>query len=82
MADATAQVKLVARAGSLDEARQMMLTGRASGIFCTFPAILSGSDAGQERDPGIYAGDASHFLVYGTTLPKGWPRRGGTLAAR
>jgi ABC-2 type transport system permease protein len=27
MADATAQVKLVARAGSLDEARQMMLTG-------------------------------------------------------
>jgi ABC-2 type transport system permease protein len=26
-------VKLVARAGSLDEARQMMLTGKASGIL-------------------------------------------------
>ena len=64
MADATAQVKLVARAGSLDEARQMMLTGKASGI-CTFPPLLSGSDAGQERDPGLCR-DASYFLVYGT----------------
>ena len=33
MADATPQVKLVARASSLDEARALLLSGQGSGIL-------------------------------------------------
>ena len=80
MADATAQVKLVARAGSLDEARQMMLTGKASGILHIPRHFYRDLMLGRSVTLG-YAGDASYFLVYGT-IAEGLAQAGGTLAAQ
>ena len=68
MADATPQVKLVARASSLDEARALLLSGQVLHIPATSIGIQ-----GKSVTLG-YAGDASYFLVYGT-IAEGWPRR-------
>ncbi|MFM5820934.1 ABC transporter permease [Aeromonas sanarellii] len=80
MADATAQVKLVARADSLDEARQMMVAGKASGILHIPRHFYRDLMLGRSVTLG-YAGDASYFLVYGT-IAEGLAQAGGTLAAQ
>ncbi len=65
MADATPQVKLMERASSLTEARQLMLAGKASGILHIpnhfYRDLMQGKSVTLS-----YAGDASYFLVYGT----------------
>ena len=80
MADATPQVKLVARASSLDEARQRMMAGEASGILHIpnhfYRDLMLGKSVALS-----YAGDASYFLVYGT-IAEGLAQAGGTLAAQ
>ncbi|MFQ2046748.1 ABC transporter permease [Aeromonas veronii] len=80
MADATPQVKLVARANSLAEARQLMMAGKASGILHIpnhfYRDLMQGKGVTLS-----YAGDASYFLVYGT-IAEGLAQAGGTLAAQ
>ncbi|MGL5224983.1 MAG: ABC transporter permease [Aeromonas sp.] len=80
MADATAQVHLVARANSLAEARHMLLTGVGSGILHIpnhfYRDLMQGKSVTLS-----YAGDASYFLVYGT-IAEGLAQAGGTLAAQ
>ncbi|MNF76044.1 ABC-2 family transporter protein [compost metagenome] len=79
MADATPQVKLVARVGSLEEARQWLLTGKASGILHIPRHFYRDLMLGKSVTLS-YAGDASYFLVYGT-IAEGLAQAGGTLAA-
>jgi ABC-2 type transport system permease protein len=80
MADATAQVRLVARVSSLDEARQWLMEGRASGILLIprhfYRDLLQGKSVTLS-----YSGDASYFLVYGT-IAEGLAQASGTLAAQ
>jgi ABC-2 type transport system permease protein len=80
MADATAQVRLVARVSSLDEARQWLIDGRASGILLIprhfYRDLLLGKSVTLS-----YSGDASYFLVYGT-IAEGLAQASGTLAAQ
>ncbi|MFQ2315509.1 ABC transporter permease [Aeromonas dhakensis] len=80
MADATPQVKLVARASSLDEARQRMMAGEASGILHIPNHFYRDLMLGKSVTLS-YAGDASYFLVYGT-IAEGLAQAGGTLAAQ
>lgn len=80
MADATPQVKLVARASSLDEARQRMMVGEASGILHIPNHFYRDLMLGKSVTLS-YAGDASYFLVYGT-IAEGLAQAGGTLAAQ
>ncbi|WP_246876955.1 ABC transporter permease [Aeromonas sp. SrichE-2G] len=80
MADATPQVKLVARVGSLDEARQWLLTAKGSGILHIPRHFYRDLMLGRSVTLG-YAGDASYFLVYGT-IAEGLAQAGGTLAAQ
>ncbi len=80
MADATPQVKLVARANSLDEARQLMMAGKASGILHIPNHFYRDLMLGKSVTLS-YAGDASYFLVYGT-IAEGLAQAGGTLAAQ
>lgn len=80
MADATPQVKLVARGGSLDEARDWLLAGKASGILHIPRHFYRDLMLGRSVTLG-YAGDASYFLVYGT-VAEGLAQAGGTLAAQ
>ncbi|WP_310598252.1 ABC transporter permease [Aeromonas aquatica] len=79
MADATPQVKLVARVGSLEEARQWLFTGKASGILHIPRHFYRDLMLGKSVTLS-YAGDASYFLVYGT-IAEGLAQAGGTLAA-
>lgn len=72
MADATPQVKLVARVDSLTQARQWLLTGKASGILHIPRHFYRDLMLGKSVTLS-YAGDASYFLVYGT-IAEGWPR--------
>ncbi|UCM45973.1 ABC transporter permease [Aeromonas dhakensis] len=80
MADATPQVKLVARASSLDEARQRMMAGEASGLLHIPNHFYRDLMLGKSVTLS-YAGDASYFLVYGT-IAEGLAQAGGTLAAQ
>ncbi|MFC5704841.1 ABC transporter permease [Aeromonas eucrenophila] len=80
MADATSQVALVARVGSLEEARQWLLTGKASGILHIPRHFYRDLMLGRSVTLS-YAGDASYFLVYGT-IAEGLAQAGGTLAAQ
>ncbi len=80
MADATPQVKLVARANSLAEARQLMMAGEASGILHIPNHFYRDLMLGKSVTLS-YAGDASYFLVYGT-IAEGLAQAGGTLAAQ
>ncbi|MFM4827054.1 ABC transporter permease [Aeromonas bivalvium] len=80
MADATPQVRLVARVSSLDEARQWLIDGRASGLL-HIPRHFY-RDLRQGRSVTLsYGGDASYFLVYGT-IAEGLAQASGTLAAQ
>ena len=80
MADATPQVKLVARVDSLTQARQWLLTGKASGILHIPRHFYRDLMLGKSVTLS-YAGDASYFLVYGT-IAEGLAQAGGTLAAQ
>ncbi|WP_338888375.1 ABC transporter permease [Aeromonas rivipollensis] len=80
MADATPQVKLVARVESLTQARQWLLTGKASGILHIPRHFYRDLMLGKSVTLS-YAGDASYFLVYGT-IAEGLAQAGGTLAAQ
>ncbi|WP_349919436.1 ABC transporter permease [Aeromonas veronii] len=80
MADATPQVRLVARVASLDEARHWLLTGKASGILHIPRHFYRNLMLGRSVTLS-YAGDASYFLVYGT-IAEGLAQAGGTLAAQ
>ena len=75
MADATPQVKLVARAASLDEARHLLLTGKGRGILHIPRHFYRDLMQGKSVTLG-YAGDASYFLVYGT-IAEGLAQAGG-----
>lgn len=80
MVDATPQVKLVQRADSLEEAKEIFIRDRLAGILVIpehfYRDLLLG------RQPTLsYAGDASYFLVYGTVL-EGMAGAGGTIAAQ
>ena len=79
MVDATPQVRLSARAHSLEEAEEIFFTGRFSGILVIPENFYR--DLLQGRRPTLaFAGDASYFLVYGTVL-EGMSGAGTTLAA-
>lgn len=80
MADATPQVRLMARVASLDEARHWLLTGKASGILHIPRHFYRDLMLGRSVTLS-YAGDASYFLVYGT-IAEGLAQAGGTLAAQ
>ena len=80
MVDATSQVKIVARANSLAQAKAQFLAGDVRGILVIpkhfYRDLLLG------KSPILsYAGDASYFLVYGTIV-EGLAKAGGTLAAQ
>lgn len=80
MVDATPQVDIVARANSIEEAKQQFLQGRVSGILVIpeyfYRDLLLG------KSPILsYSGDASYFLVYGTIV-EGLAKVGGTVAAK
>lgn len=80
MVDATPQVKIVRRDGTLAEAKAAFLAGKVSGILLIpehfYKDLLLG------KSPTLsYAGDASYFLVYGTVV-EGLAQTGGTLAAQ
>ncbi len=79
MVDATPQVRLSARAHSLEEAEEIFASQKLSGILVIpenfYRDLLFG------RRPTLsFAGDASYFLVYGTVL-EGMAGAGNTLAA-
>ncbi|KJR21498.1 ABC transporter [Vibrio navarrensis] len=80
MVDATSQVEIVRRDGTLAEAKAAFLAGKVSGILLIpehfYKDLLLG------KSPTLsYAGDASYFLVYGTVV-EGLAQTGGTLAAQ
>ena len=80
MVDATHQVNIVARAHSIEEAKEQFLAGDIRGILVIpehfYRDLLLG------KSPTLaYAGDASYFLVYGTIV-EGLAKAGGTLAAQ
>lgn len=80
MVDATPEVKLIHRASSLEEARNLFLKEKLAGILVIpehfYRDLLLG------RQPTLsYAGDASYFLVYGTVV-QGMARAGGIIAAQ
>lgn len=79
MIDATPQVRLSARAFSLEEAQKIFLERKMAGIVVIpehfYRDLLHG------RQPTLaYAGDAGYFLVYSTVL-EGLAGSGQTLAA-
>ena len=79
MVDATPQVRLSARASSLEEAERIFVARKMAGILAIpenfYRDLLLG------RRPTLsFAGDAGYFLVYGTVL-EGMAGAGNTLAA-
>ncbi len=80
MVDATPQVNIVARSGSIEEAKEHLLNGDVSGIFVIPEHFYR--DLMLEKSPTLaFAGDASYFLVYGTIV-EGLAHAGGTLAGK
>ncbi|GLS91729.1 hypothetical protein GCM10007916_27990 [Psychromonas marina] len=80
MVDATAQVKIVKRAHSIEEAKAQFLKGDVRGILL-IPKHFN-RDLLLGKSPVLsYSGDASYFLVYGTIV-EGLAKAGGTLAAQ
>lgn len=80
MVDATPQVKIAARAHTIEQAKQQFLNKEASGILVIpehfYKDLLLG------KSPTLaYAGDASYFLVYGTVV-EGLAKASGTLGAQ
>jgi ABC-2 type transport system permease protein len=79
MVDATPQVRLSARAHSLEEAEKIFAGEKLSGILVIpenfYRDLLFG-----RRPTLAFAGDASYFLVYGTVL-EGMASAGNSLAA-
>lgn len=80
MVDATAQVKVIQRDSTIEDAKQAFLNRKVSGILVIpehfYKDLLLG------KSPTLaYAGDASYFLVYGTIV-EGLSQAGGTLAAK
>jgi len=78
--DATPQVAVVSRSHSIEEAKQQIIQGKASGLLVIpehfYRDLLLGTS------PTLsYAGDASYFLVYGTVV-QGLASVGGSLAAK
>lgn len=80
MVDATPQIRLSGRAGSLEEARKRFVSGEMSGIL-VIPDHFHRDLLQGNRPTLSFAGDASYFLVYGTVL-EGMASAGGTLAAQ
>ncbi|MDA7746168.1 ABC transporter permease [Psychromonas sp.] len=80
MADATPQVQVVSRTHSIEQAKEEIIQGNASGILVIPNHFYRDLILG--KSPTLsYAGDASYFLVYGTIV-EGLATVGGTLAAK
>ncbi|MDB1123814.1 ABC transporter permease [Vibrio algarum] len=80
MVDATSQIKIAARAHSIEEAKQQFIEGKVTGILVIpehfYKELLLG------KSPTLsFAGDASYFLVYGAIV-EGITGASGTLAAK
>ncbi len=66
-ADATPQVHVAGRVGSISEARSLLLDGQVRGMMI-IPRHFE-RDVGLSRSPVIgLAGDANFFLIYGTVI--------------
>ncbi len=80
MVDATPQVNIATRSGSIEEAKERLLTGEVNGIFVIPEHFYR--DLMLEKSPTLaFAGDASYFLVYGTIV-EGLAHASGTLAGK
>lgn len=79
MVDATPQVRLSARAASLEEAESIFIARNMAGILAIPENFYRDLLLGQ-RPTLSFAGDAGYFLVYGTVL-EGMAGAGNTLAA-
>ncbi|WP_419176716.1 ABC transporter permease [Desulfosediminicola sp.] len=80
MVDATPQVKIIRQAGSINEAKQILMEQDLAGMLVIpenfYRDLLMG------RQPAVsFAGDASYFLVFGTVM-EGMTGAGQTLAAQ
>jgi len=80
MVDATPQIKIVARAQSINEAKAQFFADKVRGILLIPENFYRDLLLGKSPTLG-YAGDASYFLVYGT-IAEGLAKAGGTLAAK
>ncbi|MCW8328509.1 ABC transporter permease [Photobacterium sp. SDRW27] len=80
MVEATPQVKLAARASSVDEAKSMMNKGKVQGLL-VIPEHFSRDLLLGKSPTLVYAGDAAYFLVYGSVV-EGLATAGGTLGAK
>ncbi len=67
MLDATPQIKIVHRAASIHEAKEIMLRKKLAGIV-VIPKHFYKDLLMNKRPTIAYGGDASYFLVYGTIL--------------
>ena len=80
MVDATPQIRLAARAYSIEEAKGMLNRGQVEGLL-VIPADFA-RDMLLGKSPTLaYAGDAAYFLVYGSVV-EGLATAGGTLGAK
>ncbi len=79
MVDATPQVRLGARASSLEEAESIFVARKMAGILAIPENFYRDLLLGQ-RPTLSFAGDAGYFLVYGTVL-EGMAGAGNTLTA-
>lgn len=79
MVEASPQIHIVERTGSIEDAKQHFIANRYGGLLVIpenfYRDILLG-----KRPTLSYAGDASYFLVYGTVL-EGLAAAGSTLGA-
>ncbi|WP_136797942.1 ABC transporter permease [Desulfosediminicola ganghwensis] len=80
MVDATPQVNIIRQAGSINEAKQILMEQDLAGMLVIpenfYRDLLMG------RQPAVsFAGDASYFLVFGTVM-EGMTGAGQTLAAQ
>lgn len=79
MADAHELVRVAERAGSLDQARQLVLAGRAGGVLAIPGGFERDVARGAPATVGVFA-DATYFLVYRQVLT-GLAEAVGTLSA-
>lgn len=79
MVDASPQVRIVERTGSIEDARNSFSANRYGGILVIPENFYKDIQMGV-RPTLAYGGDASYFLVYGTVL-EGLSLAGATLGA-
>ena len=80
MVDATPQVKITKRVHHIEQAKQLLIHHKVSGLLLIPKHFYR--DLLLEKSPSlVFAGDASYFLVYGTVI-EGLARASGTLAAK